>query len=123
MARCQRRGRWGERVVPDDWNEVVHQQVLDQQQVDHHQQGHEVVMFSPRRSRSGVIVLRVEMHGGQGLSVAHLFFLEERYFPMIPIEFLAIEYKGRKITEGLYRAEGRREDGAVIRGAVQSRTR
>ena len=43
---------------------------------------------------------------------------------MIPNEFLAIEHKGRKITEGLYRAEGRREDGAVIRGgAVQSRTR
>ena len=74
MARCQRRGRWGERVVPEGCNGVDHQQFLDQQQVDHHQQGHEVVMNSPRRSRSGVIVLRVEMHGGQRLSVAHLVF-------------------------------------------------
>jgi len=47
VARCQRRGRWGERVVP-------------------------------RRSRSGVIVLRVEMHGGQGLSVAHRRLVQSR---------------------------------------------
>ena len=62
-----------------------------------------------RGGRSRQVVLRVEMHWRQRLGVAHLLFIG-----------MIILMKIEELTEGLYKAEGRREDGA-IREALPSR--
>ena len=65
----------------------------------------------PRRCRSRQVVLRVEMHWRQRLGVAHLLFIG------MSILTTTIE----ELTEGLYKAEGRREDGAIREPSRQSR--
>ena len=80
-----------------------------------------------RGGRSRQVVLRVEMHWRQRLSVAHLVWrwivilatmmVTQSMTMMIYDDNFSLN---EDLTEGLYRAEGRREAGA-IRGALPSR--